>query len=108
MQSSGAVNRIGSDETAFPHRSAHSNMMCWNQWPDAETPEERQQRITQVRADWSRLVKYTHGYYVNLNDENEARTHANYGANYDRLVEVKNRYDPTNLMRLNANIRPIA
>ena len=106
MQSSGAVNRVAADETAFPHRGAHSNMMCWYQWPNAETPDEQQQRVSQVREDWSRLVKYTRGYYVNLNDENETRTYANYGGNYDRLVKVKNQYDPTNLMRLNANIRP--
>jgi hypothetical protein len=43
---------------------------------------------------------------VNLNDDSEKKTHANYGANYPRLVEVKNRYDPTNLLRLNANIKP--
>lgn len=106
MQSSGAVNRVAADRTAFPHRGAHSNMMCWNLWPDAKTADERQERISQVRADWSRLVKYTHGYYVNLNDEDETRTHANYGVNYDRLVKIKNKYDPGNLMRLNANIRP--
>jgi hypothetical protein len=106
MQSSGAVNRVAADETAFPHRGAHSNMMCWYQWPNAETPDEQQERVSQVREDWSRLVKYTQGYYVNLNDENETKTYANYGGNYDRLVKVKNQYDPTNLMRLNANIRP--
>jgi FAD/FMN-containing dehydrogenase len=106
MQSSGAVNRLASDSTAFPHRSAHSNMMCWNQWPEIESPQERAERIAAVREDWSRLVKYTQGYYVNLNEEGEKQTHANYGMNYERLVTVKNRYDPGNLMRLNANIRP--
>jgi FAD/FMN-containing dehydrogenase len=43
---------------------------------------------------------------VNLNDEDAAGTHANYGDNYPRLVRVKNQYDPSNLMRLNANIAP--
>lgn len=106
MQSGGAVNRISPHATAFPHRSAHSNMMVWNQWSDMESPDERQERIAEVRTVWSRLEKYTQGYYVNLNEENDGRTHANYGANYKRLVKVKNQYDPGNLMRLNANIQP--
>jgi len=106
MQSGGAVNRRSPEDTAFPYRSAHSNMMVWHQWHDMESPEEREQRIAEVRSDWARLQKFTHGFYVNLNDEDTARTHANYGANYERLVKVKNRYDPTNLMHLNANIKP--
>ena len=69
---------------------------------------KRQVRESGSKPDWARLSKFTHGYYVNLNDENAARTHANYGDNYPRLVNVKNRYDPRNLMRLNANIEPTA
>ena len=106
MQSGGAVNRRAPTDTAFPYRSAHSNMMVWNQWFELETDEERAERIGNVRADWERLRKHTHGFYVNLNDEDAAGTHANYGKNYPRLVRVKNQYDPSNLMRLNANIEP--
>jgi len=106
MQAGGAVGRVAPGETAFPHRSAHSNMMCWNQWFEVETTDQRQERIASVRDDWARLEPYTHGFYVNLNDDSEKKTHANYGDNYPRLVEVKNRYDPTNLLRLNANIKP--
>ena len=82
--------------------------MVWNQWFEMESMQEREARIQEVREDWARLVKFTHGYYVNLNEEDAARTHANYGDNYARLVKVKNRYDPRNLMRLNANIEPTA
>jgi FAD/FMN-containing dehydrogenase len=106
MQSSGAVNRRASDDTAFPYRSAHSNMMLWNQWHDMESEAERESRIADVRNDWARLQKFTSGFYVNLNEEDAAKTHANYGENYARLVKVKNLYDPTNLMHLNANIEP--
>ena len=81
-------------------------MMVWNEWFEVETPDQRQERIARVRRDWSRLEPYTHGFYVNLNDDNEKKTLANYGANYPRLVAVKNQYDPTNLLRLNANILP--
>jgi FAD/FMN-containing dehydrogenase len=108
MQAGGAVGRVAPDETAFPHRSAHSNMMRWNFWLDVESDDQRQERIKNVRDDWARLEPYTHGFYVNLNDDSEKKTHSNYGANYPRLVAVKNRYDPTNLLRLNANIKPTA
>ena len=46
------------------------------------------------------------GFYTNLNDDTEKKTRGNFGENYPRLVEVKNRYDPTNLFRLNANVQP--
>ena len=106
MQAGGAVARVGETDTAFPHRQSHSNMMHWNMWTEVETPEQRAERVADVRNTWKQLESYTQGYYVNLNDEDNARTHANYGPNYSRLVKVKNRYDPTNLMRLNANIEP--
>jgi hypothetical protein len=47
--------------------------------------------------------------YVNfLSSDDEARVRAAYGSNYDRLVALKNRYDPTNLFRVNQNIQPTA
>jgi FAD/FMN-containing dehydrogenase len=106
MQAGGAVSRVAATDTAFPHRSAHCNMMRWNKWFDPETDEQRAQRINDVKADWAVLEPFTHGFYVNLNDDNEKKTHANYGPNYNRLVELKNQFDPTNLLRLNANIKP--
>lgn len=106
MQSGGEVNRRKSDETAFPHRSAHSNLMVWHLWRESVTDEICERRIAEVRRDWSRLVRHTDGYYVNLNDENNLRTHRNYRNNYQRLVTAKNKYDPQNLLSLNANIQP--
>ena len=81
-------------------------MMRWNKWFDPETDDQRAERIADVKADWAILEPFTQGFYVNLNDDTERKTHANYGVNYGRLVELKNRYDPTNLLRLNANIEP--
>jgi len=106
MQAGGAVARVDPSDTAFPHRAAHCNMMRWNAWFDVESPEQTAARKADVRSDWAVVEPYTHGFYVNLNDDNEKKTHTNYGLNYQRLVAAKNKYDPTNLLRLNANIKP--
>jgi hypothetical protein len=59
-----------------------------------------------VRAAWSKLAPFTDGYYVNLSDADPKGTDSNYGPNFGRLAELKKRYDPQNLFRLNANIKP--
>ena len=46
------------------------------------------------------------GFYTNLNDDTEQKTWGNYAGNYPRLVKIKTEYDPNNLFRLNANIKP--
>jgi FAD/FMN-containing dehydrogenase len=63
-----------------------------------------------VRSTWTKIEPMTHGQYVNLaaTDDREARVHAAYGDNYSRLAALKKRYDPHNLFRLNANIKPAA
>ena len=50
----------------------------------------------------------TGGSYINFqtDDEDEARVRASYGANYDRLVAIKRRYDPANVFRSNRNVSP--
>ena len=65
---------------------------------------------TWAKAYWEAVHPYTMGgAYVNfMMEEGEDRVKATYGDNYDRLVEVKNKYDPTNLFRVNQNIKPTA
>jgi FAD/FMN-containing dehydrogenase len=62
-----------------------------------------------VRDAWERFRPFsTGGSYINFQtaDEGEERVRATYGANYQRLVEIKERYDPDNLFCSNRNIRP--
>jgi len=55
------------------------------------------------------IEKFTEGYYVNTEPgADDKRVRATYGDNYARLVQLKNTYDPGNLFRLNANIKPTA
>jgi hypothetical protein len=62
-----------------------------------------------VRETWEAIRPFsTGGAYVNFQsaDEGEDRVRAAYGANYQRLAGVKQRYDPGNLLRVNRNVRP--
>jgi FAD/FMN-containing dehydrogenase len=103
----GAMGRVAADATAFAHRDANVMVMIIAPFEDAaELP---------VHAAWTQayfdaLQPKATGVYSNfLENEGEARIRDAYPTEtYRRLVEVKRRYDPTNLFRLNQNIRPIA
>jgi FAD/FMN-containing dehydrogenase len=101
----GAINRIDSDAMAFPHRGAAHEFNIWGVWSDAERDEEV---IGWVRTLHEALVPHsTGGVYVNqLNQYEQDRVRAAYGDNYDRLVDLKNEWDPENLFRKNQNIEP--
>jgi len=104
-QLGGAVRRVGPEETAFVHRQADFNLAIIGVWTD---PSENDRHIAWARGVHAAVTPFVHGTYVNyLGEEGQDRVRAAYGdAVYDRLVAVKNRYDPTNLFRMNQNIRP--
>jgi len=102
----GAVAQVAADATPWAHRDALYNIDSSSAWGvnDAESDERN---IAWNRAYWPKIEPFTRGFYVNsLMDENQGQVNANYGQNYDRLVAVKNKWDPGNLFRLNANVRP--
>jgi FAD/FMN-containing dehydrogenase len=108
-QMGGAVSRIGEDEMAVSHRDAPYNALIVGMWSE---PAEDEHTIGWVRRLWEALRPFSSGgVYVNYQagDEGEDRIRAAYGAEkYERLVALKNKYDPTNLFRLNQNITPTA
>jgi FAD/FMN-containing dehydrogenase len=102
----GAAARVHPQETAFGAREDLWDYDVISQWNDpAETPGH----IEWTRDYWTAVEPFASGeVYVNHLDAEEAtRIRAAYaGGNYDRLVALKNKYDPTNLFRLNQNIKP--
>ena len=103
-----AANRVAPQATAFWNRHARYDMVLGAFW---NVPGDGAERNTEwTRAAWAKLEPFTEGYYVNLG-ESQQDVHAHrvqtaYGDNYARLTALKKRYDPANLFRLNANIKP--
>ena len=101
----GEVTRIDPTATAFPHRQPGYNLALIGEWLD---PSETDANVRWVRETFAALEPYmAPQVYVNyLADDESARTRDAYGPNYDRLVDLKRRYDPDNRFRLNQNIDP--
>jgi FAD/FMN-containing dehydrogenase len=101
----GAASRVHPDETAFGLRDDQWDYDIISQWQD---PGEADRHIRWTREFWTAVEPFATGeVYVNhLDAEEGTRIRAAYGKNYDRLVALKNKYDPTNLFRLNQNIKP--
>lgn len=101
----GAIARVPPAATAFAQRDIFANMLVINGWRFGEDPTDHMQA---ARDHWKELERFTYGFYVNdlTPDATAATIQANYRQNHARLVEVKNKYDPTNLFRMNANIKP--
>lgn len=104
QQSGGAINRVAPDATAFAHRDVQHNLLAGVGW---KMGTDSAPHMAWARQYWTTLEPFTAGWYTNeVNDEPAAVVDANYRQNYPRLVTVKQRYDPTNLFRLNANVKP--
>jgi Berberine and berberine like len=72
------------------------------------SPEEKARAVPWVQSLRDKLQPFAHGVYVNqLGETNDQLVMEAYGANYARLVEIKKKYDPRNVLRLNQNIKPV-
>lgn len=102
---SGAASRVAKDATPWAYRDANYAGVIVGVDPDPANSN----KITKWCKDyWEALHPYSAGgaYSNFMMDEGESRVKAAYGDNYDRLVTIKNKYDPNNLFRVNQNIKP--
>lgn len=101
----GAVQRVGSADTAFAYRDVNFSPVIAGQWMD---PADNEANIAWVRSYWSDLHKFSEpGGYINFMDaDDQSRIANNYTGNLARLAQVKSVYDPENFFHLNQNIAP--
>jgi FAD/FMN-containing dehydrogenase len=108
QQLHGVAGRVPVAATAFPHRYDHH--VVWVD-PVGDDPSEDTKMVKWARQCWRALAPFAdRGVYVNALDdaleEGERSVREAYGENYERLRELKRKFDPTNLFRLNSNIKP--
>jgi FAD/FMN-containing dehydrogenase len=108
QQLGNAARRVSPGATAFYHRGAMYEWFAQAAWPD---PADDARNIRWARAVAEAMLPLTtgRGYVNHLGPEaveGMEPIRAAYGPSYDRLVALKNRYDPTNLFRLNPNLKP--
>src|SRR5215207_2142036 len=103
----GAISRVPEDATAYGNRTALFNLSIDSTWEDQIQSERN---IAWTREVWTKMRRFSDGgVYLNFAgflEEGEKLLREAHGENYGRLVELKNKYDPTNLFRLNHNIKP--
>jgi FAD binding domain-containing protein/berberine-like enzyme len=100
----GAVSRVGLSDTAFTLRQPGYEIDITGVWI---APVEKADAVRWVQATRDNLQPFAHGVYVNqLGDTSDQLVRSGYGQNYARLVEIKKKYDPNNVLRLNQNIKP--
>ena len=103
----GAMNRVGAEETAFGDRSAPYLLGIEGNWEESHEDEANVAWVRGCVADMQRFSDG--GMYLNFPgflEEGQGLMRDAYGENYERLVALKNQYDPANLFRLNQNIEP--
>jgi FAD/FMN-containing dehydrogenase len=101
----GAANRVAKEATAYAHRDTRFALNVHGRW---EKPEDDKACMTWAREFFKAVTPYASGsVYVNFLTQDEGeRIQAAYGSNYERLTQLKAKYDPTNLFRTNQNIKP--
>jgi len=100
----GAISRVGLSDTAFALRQPGYEVDIVGTWSAAGEKASAVQWVTALR---DKLQPFAHGVYVNqLGETSEELVRAAYGPNYARLVGIKKKYDPKNVLRLNQNIKP--
>ena len=101
----GAAGRVAPDATAFAYRDAKFATVIAGMWPD---PADNEKNIQWVKDYYKALQPHSSsGGYVNfMAGDDQGRVRDNYKGNYERLVAIKKKYDPSNLFHMNQNIKP--
>jgi FAD/FMN-containing dehydrogenase len=101
----GAYARVDNRAMAYAHRDLQYDVLVLASWTD---PADAERNVEWTRTCFDALAPHlsTRAYVNDLGEEGDERARGAYGENYDRLVELKTRYDPTNFFRLNQNIQP--
>jgi hypothetical protein len=100
----GAISRVGLSDMAFALRRPGYEVDIVGTW---SAPAEKESAVQWVKSLRDNLQPFAHGVYVNqLGETSDDLVKAAYGSNYARLVEIKKKYDPKNVLRLNQNIKP--
>jgi FAD/FMN-containing dehydrogenase len=102
----GAVTRVGVTDTAVPHREVGWNLLLPTVWLDPATTEENIRWTKDTHATFAEHLVERRWLNYLTDDQGESAVRAAYGPNWDRLVEVKRRYDPENVFHRNQNIAP--
>ncbi len=101
----GAVSRVAADATAVGEREVGIDISLATAWLPGDPEPERHKDW--AREGWEALRPHSRGVYANfISDEGSAGVRAAYGDRLARLTALKDRYDPTNVFRMNANIPP--
>jgi hypothetical protein len=103
----GAISDVPDDDTAYPSRGAVFDSLAAATWEDARDDERN---ISTTRANWEALRAFVQGgVYVNdLGADAQDRVREVYGSKFERLVSLKQRWDPDNTFHRNANIPPMS
>ncbi|WP_116364955.1 FAD-binding oxidoreductase [Parahaliea mediterranea] len=103
----GAIGDVDPTATAFSQRYASHDLMVILAWPPQADAEAH---TAYIRSYWATLEPHTRGYYSVVAEDKAgtAAIRANFEGNFQRMVALKDRYDPRNHFRLNANIKPSA
>ena len=104
----GATAEIDADATAFGDRSMPWMVSIDSIW---DTADQDAENIAWTRSFWERLEPFADRGRIYLNfaghgEDNDELTRRAFGSNYERLADIKRRYDPTNMFRFNQNIQP--
>jgi FAD/FMN-containing dehydrogenase len=102
----GALNRLPEEHSPVGNRDAAWVLNIAAAWDNAEDDKTN---IEWARETWQDMRRFsTGGTYVNFltEEEGDERIQAAYGKNYERLVEIKTKWDPDNMFRINKNIAP--